>query len=76
MIKLKILTLFCSLFLISQLYANKEHETHNTHIYKNLDYLNLNATQEKEIKAILIACKKEFSKYYEKKQKAQKNYKN
>ncbi len=72
MIKLKILTLFCSLFLISQLYANKEHETHNTHIYKNLDYLNLNATQEKEIKAILIACKKEFSKYYEKKQKAQK----
>lgn len=72
MIKLKILTLFCSLFLISQLYASKEYETHNTHIYKNLDYLHLNAQQEEKIKAILIACKKEFSKYYEKKQKAHK----
>lgn len=72
MIKLKILTLFCSLFLISQLYASKEYETHNTHIYKNLDYLHLNAQQEEKIKAILIECKKEFSKYYEKKQKAHK----
>ena len=72
MIKLKILTLFCSLFLISQLYASKEYETKNTHIYKNLDYLNLDSNQEEAFKAILISSKKEFAKYYEKKQNAQK----
>ena len=71
MIKLKILTLLCSLFLISHLYASKEHESKNTHIYKNLDYLNLDSNQEEAFKAILISCKKEFSKYYEKKEKAQ-----
>lgn len=72
MIRLKILTLLCSLFLISPLYAKQAYETAHTHIYKNLDYLNLNAIQEEKIKAILIACKKEFSKYYEKKEKTDK----
>lgn len=41
------------------------------HIYKDLDYLNLNVHQEERIKEILIKSKKEFSEYYEKKQKAQ-----
>lgn len=75
MIKLKILTLFCSLFLISQLYADEKYKTTNstnTHLYKNLDYLLLDDTQEEEIKEILIDSKKKFSKYYKKKQKAQK----
>lgn len=69
---LKIFTLFCSLFLISQLHAAQEHTTHDARIYKNLDHLSLSTTQEKKIKEILIASKKEFSHYYEKKQKKQK----
>ncbi len=71
MIKLKIFTLLCSIFLTLNLYANKNYELKDTHIYKNLDYLELNASQEKQIKEILIECRKEFSKYYAKKQKAQ-----
>lgn len=76
MIKLKILTLFCSLFLIfsSSLYGddNLKKEFKELHIYKNMDYLQLSSTQESQIKEILLSCKKKFSKYYEKKQKAQK----
>lgn len=76
MIKLKILTLFCNLFLLfsSSLYGddNFKKEFKELHIYKNMDYLELTTTQENQIKEILLSCKKEFSKYYEKKQKAQK----
>ncbi|MCK9336253.1 MAG: hypothetical protein M0P43_00325 [Arcobacteraceae bacterium] len=75
MIKSKILTLFCSLFLISQLYADKEYKTTNstnTHIYRSLDYLNLNSIQEAKIKEILVSYKKDFSQYYKKKYKTQK----
>lgn len=72
MIKLKILTLFYSLALSLSLFANDISYDKTGHIYKNLDYLNLNQEQEEKIKDILIASKKEFSKYYEKKLKVQK----
>jgi Spy/CpxP family protein refolding chaperone len=52
--------------------SDDEHKKSHTHIYKNLDYLNLTITQKQKIKQILIECKKEFSKYYEEKQKANK----
>lgn len=72
MIKLKILTLFYSLIVCLSLYATDTSYDKTGHIYKNLDYLNLNSNQEEAFKAILISCKKEFSKYYEKKEKGQK----
>jgi Spy/CpxP family protein refolding chaperone len=52
--------------------SSDEYKQSNTHIYKNLDYLNLNPAQEEEIKTILIKAKKKFSKYYEKKEKIDK----
>jgi Spy/CpxP family protein refolding chaperone len=72
MIKLKILTLFYSLIVCVSLYATDTSYDKTGHIYKNLDYLNLNQEQEKKIKDILIGSKKEFSTYYEKKLKVQK----
>lgn len=59
------------MFLALNLYASEHYKLKDTHIYKNLDYLELDASQEKQIKNILIECKKEFSKYYAKKQESQ-----
>ncbi|MFA7083106.1 MAG: Spy/CpxP family protein refolding chaperone [Arcobacteraceae bacterium] len=76
MIKLKTLTIFCSLFLAFYTFLsaddNLQKEFSTLHIHRNMDYLQLNPTQESEIKEILLSCKKEFSSYYKKKEKAQK----
>jgi len=73
MIKLKILTLLCSLFLLNSLYANKHdidfHEYKKGHIHKNLDYLNLNNDQLEKIKHILIKYRKKYAKYTKKRVK-------
>ncbi|AXH11038.1 hypothetical protein CP960_10960 [Malaciobacter halophilus] len=42
------------------------------HIYKNLDFLNLNEKQQKKLKKILISHKKRYEKFYIFKQKEEK----
>ncbi|XOB62188.1 Spy/CpxP family protein refolding chaperone [Campylobacterota bacterium DY0563] len=70
MIKLKILTVLCSLFLFTSLYASKHHfdleEYKKEHIHKNLDYLNLDEKQLEKIKRTLIEYRKRYSKYTKK----------
>jgi len=73
MIRLKILALFCSLFLALNLYASENlNENNQKHIYKNLDYLNLTTSQYEDIKKVLIKYRKKYSKYYHKKEKVEK----
>ena len=73
MIKLKILTLLCSLLLLNSLFAKdfdyslQEHK--KNHIHKNLDYLNLDDSQLEKIKDILIKYRKKYAKYTEKRVK-------
>jgi Spy/CpxP family protein refolding chaperone len=71
MIKLKILALLCSLFLLNSLYAEdyklNNHEYKKDHIHKNLDYLNLDKKQLEKIKDILIKYRKKYDKYSKKK---------
>lgn len=69
MIKLKILTLLCSLFLSFSLYADHKDEDKKTHIYKNLDYLNLSERQYRDIKEILKDYKKDYKKFNKERQK-------
>lgn len=71
---LKILTLICSLLLSFSLIADDdyEHEHKKSHIYKNLDYLNLSKSQHKEIKEIVIEYRKDYEKFYKKREKLQK----
>ena len=73
MIKLKILTLLCSLFLSFSLYGDHDykhkHEDKKPHIYKNLDYLNLSQLQYEEIKEILKDYKKDYENFNKKRQK-------
>ncbi|QKF83519.1 Spy/CpxP family protein refolding chaperone [Halarcobacter ebronensis] len=70
--RLKILVVLCSLFLLTQLFASDhkyehEYEEHNsTHIYKNLDYLQLSSQQTEEIKNILIKYRKKYAHYAQK----------
>ncbi len=49
-----------------------EHEHKKDHIYKNLDYLDLNKQQHKEIKGIVVEYRKDYEKFYKKRQKLQK----
>ncbi|MCK9491381.1 MAG: Spy/CpxP family protein refolding chaperone [Sulfurimonas sp.] len=72
MIKLKIFVLLCSLFLSLSLFADDDYEHKKNHIYKNLDYLNLNEHQHKEMKEILIDYRKKYEKFYKKKDKREK----
>jgi Spy/CpxP family protein refolding chaperone len=69
MIKLKILALLCSLFFTINLFANKyehheEKEEYKHHIYKNLDYLNLDKNQLSALKEVLKSYKKETKRFY------------
>ena len=69
MIKLKILALLCSIIFTTNLFADKyEHheknEEYRHHIYKNLDYLNLDKNQLAKIKEVLKKYKKESKKFY------------
>ncbi|MGM0520061.1 MAG: hypothetical protein ACQERD_10505 [Campylobacterota bacterium] len=49
---------------------NKKH-----HIYKNLDYLNLNNQQIKKLKKVLIKYQKEYREFYKKNKKEEKKLK-
>ncbi|WP_419766375.1 MAG: hypothetical protein ACNI28_06350 [Arcobacter sp.] len=82
MIKLKILALLCSIIFTSNLFAddhNEYHEkfedykeSHKHHLYKNLDYLNLDKQQLSDLKKVLIKYKKEYKKFYKFKTKKEK----
>lgn len=68
--RLKILTLICSLLLSFSLIADDdyEHERKKSHIYKNLDYLNLSKHQHKEIKEIVVEYREKYEKFYKKRE--------
>ena len=79
MIKLKILTLLCSVFISFNLYADDDYHQHKKfeeyknkfynyskyHHYKNFEYLELNKNQKDKLKNILIEYKKSYKKFYE-----------
>jgi periplasmic protein CpxP/Spy len=71
--RLKILVVLCSF--LTLLHANEHeeyHERNEHHIYKNLEYLNLDNTQYKKIKELLISYKKSYKKYHKQRKKLQK----
>lgn len=70
MIKLKISLILTSLLLFTLVWAKKPSE--HTHIYKNLDYLELTLAQHERMKQILLEYKKKFDHYYEKRKKEEK----
>lgn len=67
--KFQILILLCSLLFTNLLFADdykKEHHKYEkNHIYKNLDFLNLNKKQYSKIREILINYKKEYRAFYQ-----------
>lgn len=62
---LKIFLILSSLFLF--IHADDDH--HKEHKYKNLEYLNLNNSQVKELKKVLIEFKHDYNEFYEEKEK-------
>jgi Spy/CpxP family protein refolding chaperone len=58
---LKIFLILCSIVLVLNASGKDEYK----HSYKNLDYLNLNPSQVKAIKNILLDLKDEYKKFYE-----------
>lgn len=58
---LKIFLILCSIVLVLNASGKDEYK----HSYKNLDYLNLNPSQLKAIKNILLDLKDEYKKFYE-----------
>ncbi|WP_419767820.1 Spy/CpxP family protein refolding chaperone [Arcobacter sp.] len=77
MIKLKILALLCSIIFSTNLFADKyEHHEKDKeqkhHIYKNLDYLNLDKNQLAKIKEVLKKYKKESKRFYKFERKKEK----
>ena len=58
---LKIFLILCSIVLLLNASGKDEYK----HSYKNLDYLNLNPSQVKAIKNILLDLKDEYKKFYE-----------
>jgi len=60
---LKVLIVLSSLIFTS-LYADNDRDEKN-HLYKNLDFLELNHKQYKEIKKILISFRKKYKDFYE-----------
>ena len=57
---LKIFLILCSIVLVLNASGKDEYK----HSYKNLDYLNLNPSQVKAIKNILLDLKDEYKKFY------------
>ncbi len=77
MIKLKILALLCSIIFTTNLFADKyEHHERDEkvkhHIYKNLDYLNLDKNQLAKLKEVLKKYKIESKKFYKFERKKEK----
>lgn len=60
---LKTLLLLCSLIFTLQA-DDEEYKHKKNHIYKNLDYLNLNKKQFKQFKKILISYKHDYKNFY------------
>ena len=58
---LKIFLILCSIVLVLNASGKDEYK----HSYKNLDYLNLNPSQVKAIKNILLELKDEYKEFYE-----------
>ncbi len=73
---MKILVLFCTLFLSISLFADDDkYEYENNHIHKSLEHLNLNTQQLVKIEEILTANKKGFEEFYEEKEQYEKKLK-
>ena len=66
MTKLKILVILCSLLIPFVLSASDDehHSYKRSHLYKNLDFLDLDKKQYKQIREVLINYKKNYKKYY------------
>jgi hypothetical protein len=58
---LKIFLLLSSFFL----FLNASDDKHGKYSYKNLEYLDLNSQQKKDIKEVLIEFKYKYKKFYE-----------
>lgn len=74
MTKLKILVILCSVLLSFSLSGddNSHTEYKKNHIYKNLEYLNLNKEQYNSIKKILIDYRKDYKNFYRYKEREEK----
>lgn len=77
MTKLKILVILCSFLLPFILFASDDdhHAYKKSHIYKNLDFLELDKKQYKKIREVLIKYKKEYKKYYKYKEEKEEKLK-
>jgi len=71
--KFQVLILLCSIIFSTLLFADKDNDHHKKykkdHIYKNLDFLDLNKKQYSQIREVLIQYKKEYRKFYHFKEK-------
>lgn len=68
---LKILVILSSIFL----FLNADDHHYKEHKYRNLDYLDLNETQVKELKKVLINYKYKYKEFYESKEDDEKELK-
>lgn len=71
---LKILIVLFSIIYSNLIFADDDYNKKH-HIYKNLDYLNLNNYQLKKLKKILIDYQEEYKEFYKKKKKEDKKLK-
>lgn len=69
---LKILILLCSLSLLSSSFADDDYEEHyekdrygKSHIYRSLEYLDLDKQQNSKIRNFLLEYKKEYQEFLE-----------
>jgi len=73
---MKILVLFCTLFLSTSLFSDDDkYEYEDNHIHKSLEHLNLNTQQLEKIKEILISDKQDFEIFFEDKELYEKKLK-
>lgn len=71
---MKILKILILLFSLSTICFSSEYN-HNKHIYKNLDYLNLDKHQINKIKEILLEYQEDYEDFYIEKNKKEKKLK-
>jgi protein CpxP len=72
---LKIFVLLCSFFIYNSILADDDYEHENKskhHIFRSLEYLNLDEIQYRKIREILIEYKKDYQKFYHYKSAKQK----
>lgn len=67
---LKVLVILSSIFILTLLFADDDYDEHEReersqhHIFRSLEYLNLNTMQYRKIREILIEYKKDYQKFY------------